>query len=117
MKRYLTVVSIALAFPSFVWGTDWDAAYAPTRKEWIEVAIHNDIVKITDLWKARIAVNVVVFKTEDVVAIAITTPNGVAPLSKESCAGYVSTIRTWAQNRLAQFPWAKTARIEVICNQ
>lgn len=117
MKRYLTVVSIALAFPSFVWGTDWDAAYVPTRKEWIEVAIQNDIVKITDLWKARIAADVVVFKTGDVVAITITTANGVASLSKESCAGYVSTIRSTAQNRLAQFPWAKTTRIEVICDQ
>lgn len=80
------------------------------------MAIQRDIVKVTDLWKARIAVQVVVFKTEDVVAITFTTSNGVASLTKESCADYISTIRSIAQHSLARFPWAKTARIEVVCN-
>ncbi|MFY8184050.1 MAG: hypothetical protein ACOVKL_07550 [Polynucleobacter sp.] len=115
MRIYISIISIALMLPTLALSTDWDSAYVPTKKEWIEVAIQKDILRITDLWKKRIAVNVVVYKPENVVAVVFTSANGEAAFSRESCASYVSTIRSIAQNTLAQYAWAKMARLEVQC--
>ncbi len=117
MKRCMTAISVVLAFPLMAWGTDWDTAYTPTKKEWIETVVHSDIVKVTDLWKTRIAVNVVARKADEVVMVVFTAANGQESMSDAKCSSYVQTISSIVQSSVARFSWAKNARIEVKCVQ
>jgi len=114
MKLNLALTITALTFPVSALGTDWDAAYTPTRKEWIETAIRNDVARITDLWKTPIAVNVVVLNSDDAVLVLLAN-TGQTQISKQICSEYIKTARSIAEKRLSIYPWAQKSRIEVEC--
>lgn len=94
---------------------DWSAQYFPTRKEWLELSLSKRITDITDLWERQIVVGVVVFPSEETIAIVLAASNGQENLSSTVCASYTGIIRKIADDHIKQYGWAKGAKVEIRC--
>ena len=94
---------------------DWTEKYNPTRAEWLEYVVKRDISRWTDLWRTRVALNVMVVETRKEVAVVVTPANGEGEFTSATCANYRAIVRQSAENTLRKYDWATGATVKVEC--
>lgn len=92
---------------------DLSAPYAPTRAEWLQVALYSHITQTTELWKRRVGVVVAVFPQERQVTVVISNANEAPEPTQAERDAYVRHIRELVGGFLAQYEWAKDLRVAV----
>jgi len=107
-------ISLSLAMTALpATASDLSIPYAPTRAEWLQLALNTQITQVTDLWQRRVGVVVGVFPKDKYVAIVISSSNGQAEPSEQEKATYVRQIASIANITTSSFEWAKDIRISV----
>ena len=110
--RYCILVSAFLLVGS-VRAADLDAAYTPTRSEWLKQAVLAAIAEKTAIWSNRLAVLVVINSKENSAIITITFANGESAASAEIRDQYVQSVRSAARAVLDRYAWSKGVKLSV----
>ena len=76
MKKHLSLLFGLSLLTKVVIAGDWTERYVPTRAEWLEYVVKRDITRWTDLWRMRVALNVMVVEPRNEVAVVFTPTNG-----------------------------------------
>jgi len=75
MKKHLSLLFGLSLLTKVVIAGDWTERYVPTRAEWLEYVVKRDITRWTDLWRMRVALNVMVVEPRNEVAVVFTPTN------------------------------------------
>jgi hypothetical protein len=94
---------------------DWSEKYTPTRAEWLEYVVKRDVTRWTDLWKTRVALNVLIKDRSKEVWVVVTPANGEAEFNASSCANYKAIIQNTVAETIKKYDWATGATIKVEC--
>jgi len=115
MKKQMTLLFGLSLLTKVVIAGDWTERYVPTRAEWLEYVVKRDITRWTDLWRMRVALNVMVLELRNEVAVVITPANGEGEFTPATCDNYKVIVTESAENTLRQYDWATGVTVEVEC--
>jgi hypothetical protein len=115
MKKHISLLFGLSLLTNVCIAGDWTERYTPTRAEWLEYVVKRDISRWTDLWRTRVALNVMVIVPRKEVAIVVTPANGEEDFTPATCDNYKAIIKQSAENTLRKFSWANGAKIKVEC--
>jgi 2-succinyl-5-enolpyruvyl-6-hydroxy-3-cyclohexene-1-carboxylate synthase len=114
MKLRSLFLLLALALSGLpAQANDLSAPYAPTRAEWLQVALYSHITQTTELWKRRVGVVVAVFPQERQVTVVISSANESPEPTQAERDAYVRHIQEMVGGFLAHHEWAKNLRVTV----
>ena len=102
-----------LSIPLYLHAGELDKPYSPTRKEWLEISIFNNIKIRTDSWNRRISSLVWVKEKENTIFITLTLANGEDELSEQARSEYVSRIKNDVMGFIERYDWAKDLKVYV----
>lgn len=110
-----SIVSIllVLALTTPCLSSDLSKSYTPTRKEWLEIQIHNRVKHLTDIWKSRIAFAYAVYPEDNQIIVTITSPNGQPKLRDETQIEYMKAVKQTLKNLVKRYRWANELTIKV----
>jgi hypothetical protein len=111
MKTILA--AIALMISGTLLAADLSQPYTPTRAEWLQTTIYQEVNHLTDMWKLRISTSVRVINKDQKIFVLITESNGqesTTPLTKES---YMKDVASMIRSLIKEIEWAKDLRVEV----
>jgi hypothetical protein len=92
---------------------DLEAAYTPTRAEWLKQSLVSSIYERSNTWAKRLAVVVVVRSQDNSVTVNVTLANGEPEPSEGAKERYVQDVRSIARSVLDRFAWAKDVKLAV----
>ena len=115
MKKHISLLFGLSLLTNICIAGDWTEKYTPTKAEWLEYVVKRDISRWTDLWRTRVALNVMVIVPRKEVAIVVTPANGEEDFTPATCDNYKAIIKQSAENTLRKFDWAAQANVKVEC--
>lgn len=117
-KNMKKCISLLLSFgllSNICLANDWTEKYTPTRAEWLQHDLERNIRTSTDLWRIRVAVNVLIFPQSKEVLIIIASANGQQELTGAVCSSYRSTAENIAKLTLEEKSWSAGGKIQSKC--
>ena len=115
MKKHLSLVCGLSLLTNVSIASDGSEKYTPTRAEWLEYVVKRDVTRWTDLWKTRIALNVLIKDRSKEVWIVVTPANGEAEFNASSCANYKAIIQNTVTETIKKYDWAIGTSLKVEC--
>lgn len=85
----------------------------PTKEEWLEVWITHEIKDVTDLWRQRIAVLVLISQEEQVIVVGLSSATGQEEISQSAKKEYVQRAESIVKGILEEYDWAKDYQLTV----
>ena len=92
---------------------DLSAPYSPTRSEWLQSTLYRQVTQVTDSWRRRVGVSVIVIQKDQQLVVTITSANGQAEPTQQERASYVNIVESISKSVVANFDWAKEIKIVV----
>jgi len=106
---FISIIALA-AFVVFSISSDGNEdRYIPDKNEWARLVIRNDIMDLTDLWRTRWAVNVIIFDEDKEIGILITPANGEDVVTDPDRVK--ESIRPQVDASVGQFDWLEDYKI------
>ena len=115
MKKYISLLFGASLLTNVCIAGDWTEKYTPTKAEWLQYDLERNIRTSTDLWRIRVAVNVLIFPRSKEVLIIIASANGQPALTEAVCSGYRSTVESIAKLTLKEKSWSAGGKLQSKC--
>jgi hypothetical protein len=115
MKKQISLLFGLILLTNVCIASDWTERYVPSRAEWLEYVVKRDITRWTDLWRMRVALNVMVVEPRNEVVVVITPANGEGEFTSATCANYIAIVTQSAENTLRKYDWATGATVKVEC--
>ena len=115
MKKYISLLFGLSLLTNVCIAGDWTERYTPTKAEWLQYDLERNIRTSTDLWRIRVAVNVLIFPQSKEVLIIIASANGQQELTGAVCSSYRSTAENIAKLTLEEKSWSAGGKIQSKC--
>jgi hypothetical protein len=102
----------------FLWGglaysSELEMPYTPSRAEWLNYSISQEVHKISDAWSKRAAIIVTVIPSQNEVIISITFANGEYEPTQAAKVRYIESVRGMAKSVLNRYAWGKDVKLSV----
>ena len=115
MKKLLTLLLVFALLPTGqALSADLDAAYTPTRAEWLRLYLAENIKITTDDWPLRVRVMVTVVNKTQQIMITLKPAQGEKKPTKEERDACVKSVTDVVRHALEGYPWSKDLKVSVL---
>lgn len=115
MKKLLTLLLVFALLPTGqALSADLDAAYTPTRAEWLRLYLAENIKITTEDWPLRVRVMVTVVNKTQQVMITLKPAQGEKKPTKEERDACVKSVTDLVRHALESYPWSKDLKVSVL---